>query len=69
MGAYLMTVVELDFRVRGARQRKIRNTLATIHSIVGQGFREQPAGEYLLLIGEEKALVVRKRNGKWVGIQ
>lgn len=69
MGSYLMTVVELDFKVRGARLRKIRNTLATIHSIVGQGFREQSVGEYLLLMGEEKALVVRKRNGRWVGIQ
>ena len=69
MGAYVITVIELDFMTRSVQQRNIRNTLATLQSIVGEEFTEQELGEHHLLIGKEKALVVRKRNGRWEGIR
>ena len=69
MSSYLITVLELDFKKRGVRQLNIRNTLATIHSIVGKDFNEQQVGNHHLLIGEDKALVVRKRDGRWIGIR
>ncbi|WP_321301004.1 hypothetical protein [uncultured Sphaerochaeta sp.] len=69
MGAYVITVIELDFIAFGIHQREIRNTLATIQSIVGEEFTEQELGEHHLLVGKEKALVVRKRNGRWEGIR
>lgn len=69
MSSYLITVIELDFKKRGVRQLNIRNTLATIHSIVGKDFNERQEGAHHLLIGKDKALVVRKRDGSWIGIR
>jgi hypothetical protein len=36
---------------------------------VGEEFTEQELGKHHLLVGKEKALVVKKRNGRWEGIR
>lgn len=69
MGAYMISVLELDFLGLDIRYRDIRNTLATIQSIIGEEFIEQQVGDHHVLIGKDKALVVRKRDGSWIGIR
>jgi hypothetical protein len=68
MGAYTITTIELDFRVRGVRYRDIRNSLNEIKGLLGEGFATYRIGEYWLLVGNDRAFVFRNRNGHWEGM-